>query len=122
VDRLKGKRALITGGTSGIGLATAREFLNEGARVAITGKDPATLETARRELGSDVLVIPSDASEAAAQKRVANSIYELFHELDILFVNAGVADLRPVEQWDEAGFDRTFQRDDSATQRKLLSR
>jgi len=52
MDRLKGKRALITGGTSGIGLETARQFLNEGARIAITGKNPATLDAARRELGS----------------------------------------------------------------------
>ena len=71
MDRLKGKRALITGGTSGIGLERAHQFLNEGARVAITGKNPATLETARQELGSDVLIIPSDASDIAAQKKVA---------------------------------------------------
>ncbi len=58
MNRLKDKRALITGGTSGIGLETAHQFLNEGARVAITGKNPATLEAARKELGSDVLIIP----------------------------------------------------------------
>jgi NAD(P)-dependent dehydrogenase (short-subunit alcohol dehydrogenase family) len=61
VNRLNGKRALITGGTTGIGLETAREFLSEGARVAITGTNPKTLEAARKELGSDVLVIASDA-------------------------------------------------------------
>ncbi|HEY2019355.1 MAG TPA: SDR family oxidoreductase [Bryobacteraceae bacterium] len=107
MNRLKDKRALITGGTTGIGLETARQFLAEGARVAITGKNPATLEAARGELGSDVLVIASDASEVAAQKAVAEKIREAFGGLDVLFVNAGVADLRPVEQWDEAGFDRT---------------
>lgn len=108
MDRLKGKRALITGGTSGIGLETAHRFLNEGARVAITGKNPATLETARKELGSGVLIIPSDASEAGAQKKVVETLRQSFQGLDILFVNAGIADLRPVEQWDESAFERSF--------------
>jgi NAD(P)-dependent dehydrogenase (short-subunit alcohol dehydrogenase family) len=108
MNRLNGKRALITGGTTGIGLETARQFLAEGARVAITGKNPATLEAARAELGSDVLVIPSDASDAASQKAVAATLRDSFGALDILFANAGLADLRPVDQWDEAGFDRTF--------------
>jgi NAD(P)-dependent dehydrogenase (short-subunit alcohol dehydrogenase family) len=107
MDRLKDKRALITGGSTGIGLETARRFLQEGARVAITGKNPVTLEAAHRELGSDVLIISSDASDAAAQKAVAETLSEAFGALDILFVNAGVADLRPLEQWDEAGFDRS---------------
>jgi len=108
MDRLKGKRALITGGTSGIGLETAREFLIEGARVAITGTNPVTLDAARKELGSDVLVIPSDASDVASQKAVAGTVRQAFGGLDVLFINAGIADLRPVEQWDEAGFDRSM--------------
>jgi len=108
MNRLKDKRALITGGTTGIGLETARRFLQEGARLAITGKNPTTLEAARRELGSDVFVIPSDASDAAAQKTVAETVQRTFGQLDILFVNAGVADLRPVDKWDEAGFDRSI--------------
>ena len=108
MDRLKGKRALITGGTSGIGLETAREFLQEGARVAITGKNPATLEAARKELGSEVLVIASDASDVAAQKTLAETVGKAFGGLDVLFANAGIAELRPVGQWDEAGFDSTF--------------
>lgn len=108
MNRLKGKRALITGGSSGIGLETAREFLAEGARVAITGKNPATLESAHKELGSGVLVIAADSSEVAAQQGVADVIKKEFGGLDIVFVNAGVADLRPVEKWDETGFDRSF--------------
>ncbi|HEY1947954.1 MAG TPA: SDR family oxidoreductase [Bryobacteraceae bacterium] len=108
MNRLKDKRALITGGTSGIGLETARQFLKEGARVAITGKNPATLETARKELGSDVLVIASDASNVADQKTAVETLRQAFGAIDILFVNAGIAELRPVEQWDEAAFDRTF--------------
>ncbi len=108
MDRLKGKRALITGGTSGIGLETAKEFLKEGARVAVTGMSPATLEAARKELGGNALVIASDASVAADQKRVVEGVKQAFGGLDVLFLNAGVADLRPVEAWDETGYDRTF--------------
>ena len=108
MDRLKGKRALITGGTTGIGLETAKQFVKEGARVAITGRNPETLEAARRELGPDVLVIPSDASDVAAQKQVTEAVQKAFGGLDILFVNAGSVDMRPLEQFDEAGFDRSF--------------
>jgi len=108
MDRLKGKRALITGGTSGIGLETARQFLREGARVAVTGTNPTTLEAARKELGPSVLVIPSDASNVAGQKQVAVIIRREFGALDVLFVNAGIAELKPVEGWDEAAYDRSF--------------
>src|SRR5206468_11408410 len=108
MDRLKGKRALITGGTTGIGLETARQFLNEGARIAVTGRNPATLDAARKELGGDVLVISSDASDAGAQSKVAETLRQAFEGLDVLFVNAGIADLKPVDQWVEAGFHRSF--------------
>jgi NAD(P)-dependent dehydrogenase (short-subunit alcohol dehydrogenase family) len=108
MKRLEGKRSLITGGTTGIGLETARLFLEEGARVAITGRNPATLEAARKELGSAVLVLASDASDAAAQKAVAGEIQKAFGGLDAVFVNAGIAELRPVENWDEAAYDRLW--------------
>ncbi|RYE57183.1 MAG: SDR family oxidoreductase [Rhizobiaceae bacterium] len=108
MTRLAGKTALITGGTSGIGLETAKQFLAEGARVAITGTNPKTIEAARAELGDSVLIIRADAANIAAQKTVAAEIEKAFGKLDIVFVNAGVADLRPLENWDEAGFDRTF--------------
>ena len=108
MDRLKGKRALITGGTSGIGLATARLFLQEGARLAITGRNPETLAAARSDLGADVLIVPSDAADVAAQQKVAESIRQSFGGLDVLFLNAGFTALKPVEQWDEAAFDLSF--------------
>jgi NAD(P)-dependent dehydrogenase (short-subunit alcohol dehydrogenase family) len=106
--RLQNKRALITGGTTGIGLETARQFLKEGARVAITGRNPETLASARKELGENVLVFASDAGAAAAQKAVADDVRKAFGQLDILFLNAGIADLRPLERWDEAAFDHSF--------------
>jgi NAD(P)-dependent dehydrogenase (short-subunit alcohol dehydrogenase family) len=108
MDRLKGKRVLITGGTSGIGLETARECIAEGARVAITGMNPATLAEARTTLGSDAVVLASDAGDASAQVLLAQAIKENFGGLDALFLNAGLADLRPIEQWDVKGFDRSF--------------
>ncbi|RFB79227.1 SDR family oxidoreductase [Methylovirgula sp. 4M-Z18] len=108
MDRLKGKRALITGGTSGIGLETARQFLSEGARVAVTGTNPATLEAAQKELGPDVLVIKADAADVAGQRIVAEAVKQAFGGLDIVFVNAGIALLKPLEAWDEANFDRVF--------------
>ena len=109
MNRLNKKNALITGGTSGIGLETARQFLNEGARVAITAKDQQSLEAARKELGdSRVLMIASDAGNAPAQKKVAETIRSEFGRLDILFVNAGIAEMAPLEKWDESAFDRSF--------------
>jgi len=108
MDRLKGKNALITGGTTGIGLETARQFVQEGARVAVTGTNPATLEAARRQLGSSVMVIPSDAGDVYAQEKLAHIVGEAFGRLDVLFVNAGIVDMRPAGKWDEAAFDRSI--------------
>jgi NAD(P)-dependent dehydrogenase (short-subunit alcohol dehydrogenase family) len=108
MNRLSGKRALITGGSTGIGLETARLFLKEGARVAVTGKNPATLEAARKELAPNALMIESDAGSVADQARLAAQIRESFGALDVLFINAGIAEMRPLGQWDEAAFDRSF--------------
>ena len=109
MNRLKGKRALITGGTTGIGLETARRFIAEGARVVITGTNPTTLEAARNELGPDTLVLASDAGSPAEQKTLAEKVQRHFGQLDILFINAGIAKLQPIEHWTEADFDRSFQ-------------
>jgi len=108
MNRLRGKRALITGGTSGIGLETAKRFMEEGARVAVTGKNPATLEAARKELGSDALVIAADSADVPAQKKVVEAIQQAFGALDILFLNAGIVEMRPMGQWVEAAYDRSF--------------
>jgi len=108
LNRLNGKRALITGGTSGIGLATARQFLSEGARVAVTGTNPASLHVASQELGPQALIVASNAGDIGAQQVLAKSVGEAFGQLDILVVNAGIAEMRPLEKWDEGAFDRSF--------------
>ena len=108
MTRLTGKRALITGGTSGIGLETAKQFLAEGARVAVTGTNPETLEAARLALGPDAIVLRSNAGDVADQKALATKLKDAFGQIDTVFVNAGVAELKPIEAWDEEGFDRTF--------------
>ena len=108
MDRLKGKRALITGGTTGIGLETARQFVIEGARVMVTGTNPETLDAAQKELGSDVRAVASDAADLAAQRALAHTVGQAFGGLDVLFVNAGIAKLKPIETWDEAAFDRSM--------------
>ncbi len=108
MGRLNGKRTLITGGTTGIGLETARQFLMEGASVAITGTNKDNLAAAQKELGKDVLVIHSDAGNVSEQAALASQIKSAWGGLDAVFINAGVADFRPVESFDEAGFDRTM--------------
>jgi NAD(P)-dependent dehydrogenase (short-subunit alcohol dehydrogenase family) len=108
MTRLDKKRTLITGGTSGIGLETARQFLAEGARVALTGTNPETIDAARQALGDEVLIIRADAGSVADQQKIASAVKEDFGGLDAVFINAGIADFRPLEQWDEAGFDRSI--------------
>jgi NAD(P)-dependent dehydrogenase (short-subunit alcohol dehydrogenase family) len=108
MSRLANKTALITGGTTGIGLETARQFLAEGARVIVTGSNPTNIAEARAKLGPATPVLKSDAGRLADQKALAVAVADTFGKLDILFVNAGVAELKPVEAWDEAGWDRTF--------------
>lgn len=108
MKRLFDKRTLITGGTSGIGLETARLFLAEGARVAITGQNPQTLASARAALGPEVLVLASDASNAAQQAGLAAQLEAAFGALDVVVVNAGVADFRSLQDFDEASFERVM--------------
>jgi NAD(P)-dependent dehydrogenase (short-subunit alcohol dehydrogenase family) len=107
MSRLANKTALVTGGTSGIGLETARQFIAEGARVAVTGSTPASLEQARAVLGPDALILKADAGDIAGQQDIARAVGEAFGTLNVLFVNAGVAEFRPLDAWDAAGFDRS---------------
>lgn len=102
---LEGKIALVTGGTSGIGRASAELFRDAGARVAVTGRDPERVETARRELPDDFLVLRADARSVADAERVAAEIRSRFGRLDVVFLNAGIAHLRPFEAIDERHHD-----------------
>ncbi|WP_350298786.1 SDR family oxidoreductase [Pseudomonas putida] len=106
--RLQGKRALITGGTSGIGLEAAKHFLNEGARVVVTGVNPDSIAKAKDQLGSEVLVLQADSADVEAQKKLALDIRDHFGQLDIAFLNAGVSVWMPMEAWTEEMFDRSF--------------
>jgi len=108
MNRLAGKRALITGGTSGIGLATAQRFVAEGARVLVTGVTPASIEQARQALGDDVPVVQADARDLEAQRALAERVREHFGQLDVVFLNAGVSDWRPFEEHTEDSYDRLF--------------
>jgi len=107
-DRLAGKRALVTGGTSGIGRATAKRFVEEGARVAVTGARASGLAAAKHDLGEAGLTIEAAAGVVAAQTTIANAVREAFGGLDIVVINAGIGDFRPIGQWEEADFDRSF--------------
>jgi len=108
MSRLQGKRTLITGGTSGIGLETAKQFLAEGARVIVTGVNPASIEKAKAELGAEVLVLRADSANVAAQKELAQTVQAQYGQLDIAFLNAGVSVWVPIEEWTEEMFDRSF--------------
>jgi NAD(P)-dependent dehydrogenase (short-subunit alcohol dehydrogenase family) len=94
--RLANKRALITGGNSGIGLATAKLFVAEGAKVAITGRDQAKLEAAAKELGPNAFAIVADATDVAATEQAVAKAVEKFGKLDIVFANAGIGADTPV--------------------------
>lgn len=102
----KNKVALVTGGNSGIGLATAKAFAAEGARVAIAGRDRETLSQAKRELGASAIAVQADVSKLADIDRVIGEVQQQAGKIDALFVNAGIGTFTPIELADEAYFDR----------------
>jgi NAD(P)-dependent dehydrogenase (short-subunit alcohol dehydrogenase family) len=108
MKRLQGKIALVTGGNSGIGLATAKRLKDEGARVAITGRSQKTLDAAVKELGNDVLAIQSDVSKAADIEKALETVEKKLGKIDVLFANAGVAKFLPVDAVTEAHYDEQF--------------
>jgi len=105
MDRYKGKTVLITGGTTGMGLATAKLFLGEGARVMVTGRTPATIEAAQAELGENAIVLHSDATSLSDMDSLAKKVRETFGKLDVLFANAGFARRVPFEEMTEEVYD-----------------
>jgi NAD(P)-dependent dehydrogenase (short-subunit alcohol dehydrogenase family) len=102
---LDGRMALITGGSSGIGLATAKLFAVHGARVAITGRDEEKLAMAQVEIGPQALAISADVRSPAELAALRDRIRAEAGHLDILFANAGVAFSTPIGETDEAGYD-----------------
>jgi len=105
MSRLTGKVAVVTGGNSGIGMATARLFRAEGAKVAISGRDQKTLDEAVRAIGGNVIGIRSDVSKLADIEKLFTVVVEKWGKLDILFANAGIAKFAPVSDVTEAHFD-----------------
>ena len=103
--KLAGKKALITGGNSGIGLATARLFIAEGAQVAITGRDQKTLDAAVAELGSNARGYRADVTVAEDRQRLFAALSRDFGKLDIVFANAGIGGQTPTGSTDEASFE-----------------
>lgn len=105
MKKLSSKTALITGGTSGIGLAAARLFQQEGAHVAVTGRNPERLAEAREALGDEALIIASDAGNLTDIEALMGTVEENLGRLDVLFLNAAVAKGGPLEQVSENDFD-----------------
>src|SRR5262245_3949887 len=100
--------ALITGGTSGIGLATARILREQGFAVLVTGQNPETIAAARRSLPGEVAVLRADARILADADRVADELKQRFGRVDFAFLNAGIIQMLPLEAVDEAAFDEHF--------------
>ncbi len=105
--KLDGKIALISGGTSGIGAATASLFQSEGATVIVTGSSQASADAAKAALPG-VEVIVSNAGDVAATKALAEQVKARHGRIDVLFVNAGIAKFAPIDAVDEAFFDAQF--------------
>ena len=108
MKKLEGKVALVTGGTSGIGLATAKRFVAEGAYVFITGRRQTELDAAVKEIGENVTGVQSDVSNLADLDRLFATIEQEQGHLDVVFANAGVAEFAPLGAITEEHFDKTF--------------
>ncbi|AYZ32564.1 SDR family oxidoreductase [Serratia sp. FDAARGOS_506] len=106
MSRLQGKYALITGGTSGIGLETARQFIAEGATVAITGRSQSALDAAGQALAGKALLLLSDAGNIPQQRELAQRLGQRWPRLDVLYINAGDVTHRPLQEWDEQSYQR----------------
>jgi NAD(P)-dependent dehydrogenase (short-subunit alcohol dehydrogenase family) len=108
MDQLQDKTALITGGTTGIGLAAARRFVAEGAHVFVTGRRQAELDAAAEALGPNATAVRGDVADLDDLTRIVDLVAERGHGLDVLFANAGGGAFKPLEQLTPADFDQTF--------------
>jgi NAD(P)-dependent dehydrogenase (short-subunit alcohol dehydrogenase family) len=108
MNRFENKVVLVTGGNSGIGLAAATAFANEGAQVVITGRDQATLEVAEKTIGAGARALRSDAGNLGEVRALAREIATSTGRVDSLFINAGFAAPAPLEAVEESAFDELF--------------
>lgn len=108
MSRLQNKVALITGGNSGIGFATAKEFLEQGAKVIITGRSEAGLAQAKKDLNGQVHTILSNTSSLSDIRNLAKEVQKITPHLDVVFVNAGIGKFAPIEAVTEEHFDEQF--------------
>jgi len=108
MERLEGKIAVITGGNSGIGLATAQLFVTEGAYVFITGRRQSELDQAVKQIGNNITGVQGDMSNLADLDRLFSMVKEQKGQLDILFANAGLGEFLPWDKISEAHYDKTF--------------
>src|SRR5579864_6986004 len=108
MKRLEGKVAVVTGGNSGIGLATAKRFRDEGARVAIAGRDQKTLDEAVRTLGKDVLAVRTDVAHLPEIDKLYAEVSRKLGKIDVLFVNAGIVNFAPFAETSESAYDEQF--------------
>jgi NAD(P)-dependent dehydrogenase (short-subunit alcohol dehydrogenase family) len=108
MNRLEGKIAVITGGNSGIGLATAKRFVGEGAYVFITGRRQTELNIAVNDIGKNVTDVQGDVSNFADLDRLYSIVKQQKGHIDILFANAGLGEFATLEEISEAHFDKTF--------------
>ena len=108
MKQYEAKRVVIIGGTSGMGLATAKMLMDGGARVLVTGRSKAGLESAEKELGTGAIVVSSDARSLTDIDALASRVKAEFDTFDLLFVNAGFSTKAPVESITEAAYDEMF--------------
>ena len=107
-QKLDGKVAVVTGGSSGIGLATAKRFVDEGAYVFITGRRPNELDATVKQIGQNVTAIQGDVSKLADLDKLYAAVKEQKGKLDIVFANAGIGELAPLDKISEEHFDKQF--------------
>ena len=108
MKRLEGKVAVVTGGNSGIGLASAKRLREEGARVAISGRNQKTLDEAVKTIGDGVLAVKADVSLAGDLDKLYAAVSQKLGKIDVLFVNAGVYKFAPFQATSEALYDELF--------------
>src|SRR6266513_4316179 len=108
MKRLEGKVAVVTGGNSGIGLATAKRFQEEGARVAIAGRSKKTLDEAVKTMGNGVVAVQADVAKLADVDKLYAEVSKKLGKIDVLFVNAGVAKFAPLAETSESLYDEQF--------------